>query len=312
MFTVKICFCLLNVLTLCVLISGNNKIPSYQVQEEDIPYSVNVINLKHPNHVKKDRPWNGRYLPDRTDSDHYEGIPKVVENDDFAWYNTPKRKVNVPTMGYMDINSTCDDGKTNLTTDWDGSFYNYTCLQMDYLPITPEVEPLLERDLLPKYYVANHVCMKENISYHQDIPSFGSHRPAWAKYGEYTFLPRQRWLHNLEHGAVVMLYHPCTHPILVQRMRTVLKGCLFRHIITPYNLVPTSRPIVLVTWGNRLYMNDVDTKLAVEYIKKYANHAKETTARDGQYDHLLLDKAEVISPDDVNICPTPHKRKNRI
>lgn len=72
------------------------------------------------------------------------------------------------------------------------------------------------------------------------------------------------------------------------------------------------QPIVLVTWGNRLYMNDVDTKLAVDYIKKYANHAKETTARDGQYDHLLIDAADVISPDDVNICPMPHKRKNRI
>ena len=26
----------------------------------------------------------------------------------------------------------------------------------------------------------------------------GSHRPAWARYGEYKFLPKQRWLHNLE------------------------------------------------------------------------------------------------------------------
>lgn len=59
-------------------------------------------------------------------------------------------------------------------------------------------------------------------------------------------------------------------------------------------------------------MNDVDTKLAVEFIKKFANHAKETTARDGQYDHLLVEAAEVISQDDVSICPTPHKRKNRI
>lgn len=44
-----------------------------------------------------------------------------------------------------------------------------------------------------------------------------------------------------QHGSVVMLYHPCTHPVLVQRMRTVLKSCLFRHIITPYNLVPEDR-----------------------------------------------------------------------
>lgn len=26
----------------------------------------------------------------------------------------------------------------------------------------------------------------------------GPHRPIWAKYGEYKFLPRERWLHNAE------------------------------------------------------------------------------------------------------------------
>lgn len=47
-----------------------------------------------------------------------------------------------------------------------------------------------------------------------------------------------------------MLYHPCTHPVLVQRMRAVLKGCLFRHIITPYNLVPEDRVRIIVTLCN--------------------------------------------------------------
>ncbi|XP_050533675.1 uncharacterized protein LOC126901318 isoform X2 [Daktulosphaira vitifoliae] len=273
----------------------------------DVPIEV----ISNSYHVKKDHPWSGRYLPERPSINLYPDKPQNFENEEFS-YTLHKNTMKMPTMGYMDINSTCDDGKTNLTMDWDGSMYNYTCLLSDYLPVLSEIEPLLEKDLVPKYYVANHVCMKENISYNHDIPSFGSHRPAWARYGEYTFLPKQRWLHNLEHGSVVMLYHPCTHPVLVQRMRTILKSCMFRHIITPYNLVPEKRPIVLVTWGNRLYMNDVDTKLSIEFIKKYANHAKETTARDGQYDHLLIEKADVISPDDITICPTPHKRKNRI
>jgi len=26
----------------------------------------------------------------------------------------------------------------------------------------------------------------------------GTHRPLWAQYGEYKFVPRQRWVHNLE------------------------------------------------------------------------------------------------------------------
>uniref|UniRef100_A0A2S2N9C5 Tumor protein p53-inducible protein 13 n=1 Tax=Schizaphis graminum TaxID=13262 RepID=A0A2S2N9C5_SCHGA len=305
-------FCVLHLLFLWVSTLANEKGTSFQLQQHNVPMSVDVINLKSTDNSDKHNKWLGRYLPDRSNGENYGSISRIItENEDFAVYSAPKQKKNMMTMGSMDINSTCDDGKTNLTRDWDGSFYNYTCMLKDFLPVS-DIQPLLDRDLVPKYYVANHVCMKESISYNHDIPSFGSHRPAWARYGEYKFLPKQRWLHNLEHGSVVMLYHPCTHPVLVQRMRTVLKSCLFRHIITPYNLVPEDRPIVLVTWGNRLYMNDVDTKLATDYIKKYANHAKETTARDGQYDHLLIEAAELISPDDINICPTPHKRKNRI
>lgn len=26
----------------------------------------------------------------------------------------------------------------------------------------------------------------------------GTHRPLWPRYGEYKFVPRQRWVHNLE------------------------------------------------------------------------------------------------------------------
>jgi len=29
------------------------------------------------------------------------------------------------------------------------------------------------------------------------IPS-GDHRPVWPKFGEYIFVPPQRWLHNIE------------------------------------------------------------------------------------------------------------------
>lgn len=72
----------------------------------------------------------------------------------------------------------------------------------------------------------------------------GSHRPLWAVYGEYQFLPRQRWIHNLEHGAVVMLYHPCANKNQVQLLKKIVKMCLYRHIITPYNLLTPERVII--------------------------------------------------------------------
>ena len=92
------------------------------------------------------------------------------------------------------------------------------------------------------------------------------------------FVPAQRWLHNIEHGAIVMLYHPCTHHTLVEKLRSLVKGCIRyvhrqdtsfislycaqpfirKHIISPSTLVSETRPLVLVGWGCRLEMGEVD------------------------------------------------------
>ena len=60
-------------------------------------------------------------------------------------------------------------------------------------------------------YVPNHICMRESVNYtgFGAIPTHGPHRPNWASFGEYSYLPIERYQHNLEHGCVVMLYHPC-------------------------------------------------------------------------------------------------------
>lgn len=99
--------------------------------------------------------------------------------------------------------------------------------------------------------------------------SSGTHRPIWPIYGEYKFVPRQRWLHSLEvkktvkhnfviyqfyfkyfakpifasfqHGAVVMLYHPCANHLEVEILRKLVTGCIRRHIISPSNFVSVDR-----------------------------------------------------------------------
>jgi hypothetical protein len=55
------------------------------------------------------------------------------------------------------------------------------------------------------------------------------------------FVPRQRWLHNIEHGSVVMLYHPCTLDASVQKLAKILKSCIKKHIITPSTFVTRER-----------------------------------------------------------------------
>lgn len=78
------------------------------------------------------------------------------------------------------------------------------------------------------------VCMQEPIQYQASIPSQGSYRPLPPKFGEYDFLPPQRWLHALKIKGVAFLYHPCTNPEEVEKLRQLASSCLSTFVLTPY------------------------------------------------------------------------------
>ncbi|XP_066245223.1 uncharacterized protein [Euwallacea similis] len=206
-------------------------------------------------------------------------------------------------MGVVD--SSCDDGKTNLQIDWNYNVENYTCFDNRtlYLPQV-NIHSIQSTEHIPQQYSAQHRCMNESIEYDEIIPTFGTHRPLWAVYGEYNFLPKQRWLHNLEHGAVVMLYHPCANLNEITLLRKIVKRCLYRHVITPYNLLTPTRPLALATWGHRFEMSKVDQEDVAAFIKQHALKGPEQTHRNGQYDSMLKEKAQVVSDmDDRDLCP---------
>ena len=55
-----------------------------------------------------------------------------------------------------------------------------------------------------------------NSNYPNGIPASGYHRPKWPEYGEYRWIPPLRYVHSLEHGAMLFMYHPCAPIELVQ------------------------------------------------------------------------------------------------
>ncbi|KAF2893780.1 hypothetical protein ILUMI_12391 [Ignelater luminosus] len=246
------------------------------------------------------RNWQGKWFPQSPD--------KAVDDNPLVDYSggahhdlsNPKHGIN---MGIPSPH--CDDGKVNITLDWDNSPINYTCYENKraYLP-NLNVHPIIHCDPIPKAYVAPHRCMDTPIFYEDSIPTYGTHRPLWPKYGEYLFLPKQRWIHNLEHGAVVMLYHPCANGLEIQLLKKLVKGCLYRHAITPYTLLPPERPFALVAWGNRLEMSKVVPKLVINFIRNMALKAPEQKSEDGQFDFGLIEHSKVVSDqDDNNLCP---------
>ena len=68
----------------------------------------------------------------------------------------------------------------------------------------------MDHDNIPR---PGHACMNTKITYEDTPPRAGNHRPLWPAFGEYRFLPEPRWVHALEHGAAVFLYHPCADKV---------------------------------------------------------------------------------------------------
>ncbi|KAK7087127.1 uncharacterized protein [Littorina saxatilis] len=202
----------------------------------------------------------------------------------------------------MGVLSPCDDAKTNIEIDWDPqSSAEYTC---DSDTLSPSV-PKIQSSCMEEPDEGIHVCYPHAINYTDIPPTSGRHRPNWPVYGEYTYVPQQRWLHSLEHGAIVMLYHSCADPQQVETLRNIVTGCLRKHIITPYKLLPEEMPFALLTWGCKLLMSSVTTSVATNFIKSRALQAPEgQVAGDGEYNTSLTVPAQTVSDyKDSVICP---------
>ncbi|XP_072909488.1 uncharacterized protein tp53i13 [Hemitrygon akajei] len=201
----------------------------------------------------------------------------------------------------------CDNGKFKL--------------QMDLPPIEelgcPEpVWPLPELVIpsLAKVYPeqeAIQVCMDKQIVYNVRIPNSGIHRPNRAVYGEYLYIPAQRWVHNLQHGGVAFLYHPCVHPQLKEELTLLARACVQKHIITPHLNLSQERPLALVAWGKSLEMSEINLAEAVSWLTKSANQAYNSQVKeDGVYKFLLIQKARPVSDNnDGVICPADQVKK---
>ncbi len=142
--------------------------------------------------------------------------------------------------------------------------------------------------LLPGY----HVDLPNAITYADVPPSSGTHRPMWGVWGEYEFLPEQRWLHNLEHGGIAFLYHPCAPPALIEALRAVALAKPadatgpFRWVMTPYPGLPSA--IALVSWGHVYEASCVEPAELQTFIADHYRKAPEDEPYPGLYKELWL------------------------
>lgn len=223
----------------------------------------------------------------------------------------PSREHGGIKMGIS--NDLCDDAKRNLEVDWDFTKdFEYKC-QPNELPIpplkkTPAKVSCLDNQDIP---LPIHMCMSVSIQYHDFPPRGGPHRPLWPLYGEYLYLPPQRWVHSLEHGSVVFLYHPCADRRQIKLLKKIARRCLRRHVITPYRTLSRDKPFALLTYGCKMTMSAIEEGKVVQFIKKNAFNRKRASEYDvsdnGQYSFHLIKEAKTVPGsdfDDSRLCPS--------
>ncbi|KAM4700801.1 tumor protein p53-inducible protein 13 [Discoglossus pictus] len=195
----------------------------------------------------------------------------------------------------------CDNGQFNIQLDIPDQEV-YLCTG-EHWPLPNQ----MLQSLVTKYKQENsyHACMDIQIEYAATIPNSGVHRPKLAKYGEYVYCPPQRWVHNLQHGGVAFLYHPCVHPQQKEALSLIARTCMYKHIITPFPSLSRQRPLALAAWCSTLEMSHIDLNEVMGWLRLnvYRVHESELE-NDVIYQHLLIrPSSAILNKDDELICP---------
>ena len=97
-----------------------------------------------------------------------------------------------------------------------------------------------------------HVPEGSAITSQNNPPASGPHYPVWLRYQEYSQpMARGYWVHNLEHGAIVVLYRPDASADVVRQITEAFRSipvdpsCGHRRaLLTPDPLLPRLTAVV--------------------------------------------------------------------
>lgn len=138
---------------------------------------------------------------------------------------------------------------------------------------------------------AQHVSVCSVIDYPMNPPVYGDHYPVWAAYKSYTFpVPLGFLVHDLEHGAVVLLYNcpqGCAEEVaLAQAFLDALPmdpRCTpeVKHqtILAPDPTLP--KRWAAVAWGHSLTNNCFDSAAFRSFYDANVGHGPEDICSDG-------------------------------
>ncbi|XP_046891213.1 tumor protein p53-inducible protein 13 isoform X2 [Hypomesus transpacificus] len=188
----------------------------------------------------------------------------------------------------------CDSGKLLLQIDLPPSAV-WSCPG----PVWPEstLKNLSGIDTQYPPQPARQVCIDTPITLNHSIPNSGAHRPVGGESGEYLYCPPQRWLNNLQHGATVLLYHPCAPVQERVRLAVLARSCLSSYIITPHPDLSTHRMFAVVSWGRTLELSSVTGLEVCDWLEATASGVSPGDVVMSQRYSLLLTRPAVLHHD---------------
>jgi hypothetical protein len=142
--------------------------------------------------------------------------------------------------------------------------------------------PTLPETYQPASGVNDHVAPGTSIQYKYEPPSSGEHYPSPANWGDYPQgLATGTWVHNLEHGGIVVLYRCPSDCSALQQQLAALYNQIpveskFQErklVITPY---PTlDQPVRVQAWGWTMPLQSVDTSLIDAFYNEHVDKGPE-------------------------------------
>ena len=135
----------------------------------------------------------------------------------------------------------------------------------------------------------DQLCAATN--YQTNPPSSGNHYGTWAAYKTYSAtFPAGFWVHNLEHGAVVITYH-CEDgcPAEVAAAQTLIDSLPLDPACDPavkHRIIMLPDPNLTArfaasSWGFTLRADCFDLPAFTEFIATHYNHGREDVCGDG-------------------------------
>jgi hypothetical protein len=120
--------------------------------------------------------------------------------------------------------------------------------------------------------------------YNSDLPSSGPHYVQPAEWGAYEqAIPPEVFIHNLEHGGIVVAYRPDLPQDQIDKLKTLLTEPFSRQGFRPTKVLLMPRaenkhPIQLASWRRTLNLDTYDEDTLVQFYLTNVGKSPEPTA----------------------------------